>query len=152
MTRNDIAIIRRAVEIAPNVWTYDGAEAEAWMRTAQIASTETLRNEAYLISGTLQLLNTADSAVHMQRTPTAEARLTATKPTQADLDTAARVLHWLSDHAQYFPEEYATIGDPRATETITNFCRAADACGVAVEDLVTTTADLLARDTHNQQS
>ena len=33
-------------------------------------------------------------------------RLADTKPTQVELETAARVLRWLSDHVHLFPDAY----------------------------------------------
>jgi hypothetical protein len=82
MTRKDIIIIRQAVEISPGCWHYDGQDADSWNRVGQTTPDNQRKNEAYLIAGTLQLLNGADTTQTIQRTTHLEARLTATKPRQ----------------------------------------------------------------------
>lgn len=148
MTRADIEIIRHAIETVPNHWTYDGEDAESWDRRGQDATDTQEKDQAYLIAGTLQLMN--DSGTHraIERTPAAEARLTASKPDQTALDAARLALHWLADHAQYFPDDWATIGDPQATEATDKLRWAANACGAA-DALITTTAEEIERDDHH---
>ena len=79
-----------------------------------------------------------------------EAELDALKPTQADLDTAARVLWWMEAHARLFPAEYGEAMG-RSQQPVDVLGAAANACGVDVADLITTTAEQLERDAHNRQ-
>ena len=149
MTRQDIEILQHAIEASPNNWQYRGADAEEWSLRGQQAQDEEQKDTAYLIAGTLQLLNGIDSSSTIQRTPAHEARLTASKPTQHELDMTTQTLRWLSGHAQLFPEEYATIGDPTATEAVNKLVWAANASHVHRDDLITTSADLVRRDVQN---
>lgn len=145
MTRQDIDIIHQAVETTPHHWTYEGKDSTAWNHRGQDAQDTHTKNRAYLIAGTLQLMDESADVRPLPRTARAEAQLTATKPDQASLDTARAVLHWLADHAQYFPEEWATLGDPQATEAAGALRWAAKSCGEA-DALITTTAE--ARERH----
>ena len=70
-------------------------------------------------------------------------RLAASKPSQADLDTAARVLRWLSDHAYFFPEEYGE-------EWSTLLANAADTCGSDPAQVFLTQKEYATRDAHNR--
>lgn len=71
-------------------------------------------------------------------------RLAESKPSQADLDTATRVLRWLSDHAHFFPEEYGE----NASE---HLAKAANDCAVDAGELLLTEADYAERDAHNHR-
>lgn len=52
----------------------------------------------------------------------------AQKPSQADVDTAARVLRWLADHAHYYP-------DLHGEDAAFDLARAANACHLFVGDI-----------------
>ena len=72
--------------------------------------------------------------------PMTESRLTATKPTQTDLDTAARVLWWLAGHARLFPAAYgAEMGISLAPRDV--LVAAANACGGDITMFCTTSEE-----------
>jgi hypothetical protein len=79
-------------------------------------------------------------------------RLQRTKPTQEEMDTAARVCRWLADHAHFWPEEWATDGDPDATEASAHLNWAADQCDGASEDLITSLDEQVERDACNRNA
>ena len=79
-----------------------------------------------------------------------ETDLDRLKPSQADLDTAARVLWWLEAHVRLFPEEYGEEMS-LSQKPVDVFVAAANACQVDVEMLVTTTAEQLERDAYNRR-
>ena len=79
-----------------------------------------------------------------------EAELDAMKPTQADLETATRVLWWMAAHARLFPTEYGEgMGISQKPVDVLN--AAANACHVDVEMLITTSAEQQERDAYNKR-
>ena len=82
--------------------------------------------------------------------PTTEAQLEASKPSQAEVDTAARVLWWMAAHPRLFPEEYGEeMGLSR--QPVDVLIAAANACGVDVTMLITTYAEQMERDADNRR-
>ena len=80
--------------------------------------------------------------------PCTEKELTAMKPSQAELDTAERVLWWLVGHAQLFPAEYGEeMGISQRPVHV--LAAAAQACHVWADHLETTAAGIAARDAEN---
>jgi hypothetical protein len=84
-------------------------------------------------------------------TTRAEERLATTKPTQEAMDSAMHVVQWLQQHSQYFPEEYATVGDPQAIFPRQALLYVMNACGVDVTMLVTSAQERTERDAYNRQ-
>jgi hypothetical protein len=84
-------------------------------------------------------------------TARAEVRLATTKPTQEAMDSAMHVVQWLQQHSQYFPEEYATVGDPQAIFPRQALLYVMNKCGVDVTMLVTSAEELRERDEQNRQ-
>lgn len=80
-----------------------------------------------------------------------ETELDAMKPSQQDLDTAARVLWWMEAHARLFPDEYGeAMGISQKPVDV--LVAAANACDVDVEMLITTQAEQRQRDADNRQA